>query len=738
MEQSATLLEVLSRNATSQGSKTLFSWVGDKGDVEKSFTYAQFESVTTSMAEALGGPWGLKQGETVLLVYPPGLDFIVTFFACLKAGVVAVPVYPPRPGLAKDVNMFIGVQKSSGASVALTNSYYDFAKRSTAIKQKLLGGKLSWPTLRWVVTDSKVPKGSALGSVKTSGDRLAFLQYTSGSTAAPKGVMVSHGNLTHNLSCIVDALEAGKETVVVSWLPQYHDMGLIGSHMGAIYCGGTAIFMSPISFIKNPALWIEMISKYQATHIQAPNFAYKLVVRKWNASTRKPVDLSSVVHIFNAAEPIDGAAIDLFNSTFGPFGLKPSAMSPGYGLAEHTVYVCDKGKQRIVVDKLVLETDNRVVVSEGSFDRSKVQEIVGCGFPHRKATGIQVRIVDPNTCVALEEDVVGEIWVDSPSKAQGYYKLDEKTNEDFHGKIRSGTDEEALERSWLRTGDLGFFHNDELFICGRSKDLIIIRGRNHFPQDIEQSVEQTNDLVRPGCVAAFTVKPEKNKSSAELLVIVAELRSNTDESEAISQAIRKRITNEHGISPYMVVLIKERSIPKTTSGKISRFRVRQALEGGSLDELFRWTMESSALNDDEDAQLELTDDSNFSPLVPIEDPPRNGLRGEALLDALKDEVARLLESDIENVEPSSPLIGIGMDSMALTQFKGILENSYNTVIEEIELFDDETTLLVIKSRVEGAPPNPKFQTANPDIATPSAKPKKRKQKTFGCFAICGC
>ncbi len=590
--------------------KNLFTFLDDYGSPVKGQTYtlSTFDDITQALAYKIlsskeQGGYGINKGELVLLVYPPGLDFIVAFVACLRAGVVAVPCYPPRPGMNKDLKMFLAIQNSCKAKYAFTNTQYDWGKRVVAIKESFNTffsssndpNAAKWPELHWFVTDGNhkkvdnTPSGMIDSSVASD---IAFLQYTSGSTSAPKGVMLSHGNLAHNLHSIIAALKASDKTIVVSWLPIYHDMGLIGSLLGIVYCGGSGYYMSPVSFIKNPPVWLTATSQYHATHLQAPNFAYKLCVRKFKAipANQQPkLNLSSVQHIFNAAEPIDPDAIDLFLDTFGPYGLKPEAMVPGYGLAEHTVYVCDGGKQRLTVDKKLLETENRVeIVPSEKTKEIPVSTLVGCGYPHRiPENGIKVIIVDPNTKTVLDEDRVGEIWITSPSKSNGYYGLEEKSKEELHAKLEkkaklegsqdeqtkdnNDKEEELLKYEWLRSGDLGFLHQEELFICGRIKDMIIIRGRNHYPQDIEHSIETCDENIRPGCVAAFTLEHQGSKE--ERLGAICEVREgNSINYENITKKICQAITTVHGVRPFTISLIKEKSIPKTTSGKISRHR----------------------------------------------------------------------------------------------------------------------------------------------------------------------
>ncbi len=396
-----------------------------------------------------------------------------------------------------------------------------------------------WPEdLSWIVTDS-INKNSteSLPTIEINPSDLAFLQFTSGSTSAPKGVMISHHNLADNLTKITTDLEAVDDTIVVSWLPQYHDMGLIGSYLGVLYCGGSGYFLSPLTFLQRPAMWIEAISRFRGTHLQAPNFAFKLTARKFDSSNyldSTKLDLSSVRHIINAAEPVTEDSIDAFHEKFVPFGLKKDVMFPTYGLAEHTVFVCSGGKQMITVAKKYLEVDGKVVEIEEATEMpvDGTSRMIGCGYPSRQ--NVDVKIVSTETFQPLEEDKVGEIWVRSDSKAGGYYMKPEISKLEFAAEI--GVDPEKddigdttdfdVSKGYLRTGDLGFMHKNELFICGRLKDLIIIGGRNYYPQDIEATAESTDKRIRPGCSAAFTVDPISG--SDEEVGIVLEVREVPD------------------------------------------------------------------------------------------------------------------------------------------------------------------------------------------------------------------
>jgi Acyl-CoA synthetases (AMP-forming)/AMP-acid ligases II len=478
--------------------------------------------------------------------------------ACLKAGIVAVPVFPPNPSRKDTLVMFTKIVQACGATFALTSASYNHMKKLSSLKDAVLRFQKSdsaWPdNLTWIVLDHLAGGGGGTRANKAKDEEeeeakteidpsnLAFLQFTSGSTSLPKGVMVTHHNLADNLVKITSELKAGEDTVVVSWLPQYHDMGLIGSYLGILYCGGSGYYMSPLTFLQRPAMWIEAVSKYRGTHLQAPNFAFHLTARKFKESTYRTdrdtfsIDLSCVKHIINAAEPVTEDSIESFCSVFCPLGLDRNVIFPTYGLAEHTVFVCSGGKQRLTVSKKALEVNGVAKIVMAS-DSTETSRLIGCGYPAKQ--NVNVQIVHTETFQALGEDLVGEIWIQSESKAVGYYGMPFETRRDFCAVIGNAQDGENekdifndndnnkhaaidVSNGYLRTGDLGFLHRGELFICGRIKDLIIVGGRNYYPQDIEATAEASDTRFRPGCSAAFTVDPISGDN--EQVALVLELR----------------------------------------------------------------------------------------------------------------------------------------------------------------------------------------------------------------------
>lgn len=750
MEEFDQLITRFLKNVKQNGSKKLYTFVDDKGKITEEYTYDEFEKETRSLAMSLLEK-GCKVGEAVVLVYPPCLDFILAFVACLRAGLLAVPVYPPHPGRRKDINQFIAVQSSCEAKVALTNSAYDYAKKMIKAKKFFTdrGTNKTWPDLKWIVTN-KI-KHSSNSSVEIDASKpsdLAFLQYTSGSTSKPKGVMLSNNNLSHNLSCIIRALEADETVQVVSWLPQYHDMGLIGAYLGTLYCGGSGVYMSPFSFVKNPVLWLKQISLHRATHIQAPNFAYKLASRKFDKylekvgeeTASKEINLESLRHIFNAAEPIDVNAMNNFKEKFSKYGLKPEAFSPGFGLAENSVYVSDRGSVSILVDTHALE--NKAQAVEVKEDESQSSSLLqGCGDPHRHPeSSIFVRIVDKDGFLLKDECQVGEVWLTSPSKARGYFGLDELSETNLRAKLKiregeepSPMDSALLEKEWHRTGDLGFFHKRELFICGRIKDLIIIRGRNNFPQDIEFTVENNHDYakhVRPGCSAAFSI----TQRDEEQLVVVAEVRNtaltkkNHIDLEAMAKSIAQAVMRDNEVVVSAISLIRQGTIVKTTSGKIKRFGNREAFLNKELKEVYRYQIERN-----KSAPVAAATDSKESQKdSPVSPKNQQGLSSAEILKEITVEAARLVEKDTSDIEVSSSLQALGMDSVFFTQFKALLNEKYGVEIDEEHLLSESLTLEKLSKYIHNKINGVDVDNFSDGEVRNSAKKRGKGNKKFFC------
>ncbi|HTQ78496.1 MAG TPA: fatty acyl-AMP ligase, partial [Thermoanaerobaculia bacterium] len=483
----------------------------------------------------------------------------------LYAGAVAVPAYPPQSSRA--FPRLAAIAADSRPALALTTTVL-LKKLSQLSAQGVDLG------LKCLTTDD-IPLSRAADWQEPDlrPESLAFLQYTSGSTALPKGVMVSHGNLLHNEEMIRRAFGQSRESVIVGWLPLYHDMGLIGNVLQPLYVSARCILMSPLGFLQKPLRWLRAISHFRGTTSGGPNFAYDLCVRKIRPEEISELDLSCWEVAFNGAEAVRAETLENFSRTFAPCGFRREAFFPCYGLAEATLFVTGVAKGRLPkIERFVARSleEGQVVVAPP--EDSSARELVSCGTAFM---GQRLVIVDPDSGEACPPDRIGEVWVAGLSLAQGYFRRDEDTARDFTARL-------GEEGPFLRTGDLGFLLDGELYVTGRLKDLIILRGRNLYPQDVELAVERSHPALRPGCGAAFAV----DFGGEEQLVVVQEVeRDFAGEWEPLADAIRGAVAQEHQAQARAVVLIRAGSIPKTSSGKIQRRACRELFLKGGLDVL---------------------------------------------------------------------------------------------------------------------------------------------------------
>jgi acyl transferase domain-containing protein/acyl-CoA synthetase (AMP-forming)/AMP-acid ligase II/acyl carrier protein len=506
-------------------------------------------------------------GERAILLYPPGLEFISGFFGCLYAGIIAVPVYPPDPSnMKKSMDKLKGIISNCEPKIALTTKFVmdlGLVDADPALKQ-----------MEWLVSDElEQSLAENWHQPDITKEDLAFLQYTSGSTGEPKGVMVSHGNIMYNNRIIENAFGHTDKSVGVSWLPVYHDMGLIGKILQPSYLGTVCILMSPISFLQKPVRWLQAISKYKATTSGGPNFAYELCARKISSKQIKELDLSSWKVAFSGAEQARFETLETFAEMFKFCGFQREAFYSCYGLAEATLAVSGGLKTDppviVYIDQTAL-AQNKMLVCEPKQEGS--QAIVGCG---RTWLEQKILIVDTESLKECPTDRIGEIWVKGQSVAKGYWNNPELTEKTFNAYLA-----DTCEGPFLRTEDLGFIKDGELFVTGRIKDLIIIRGRNHYPQDIELTVEKSHEAFRKGCCAAFSIEIENE----ERLAVVQEIKNDLDKDQAI-ESIRKAIAEDHGLQVHVVCLIEPKTIPKTSSGKIQRIACKEMFLEGSLEQV---------------------------------------------------------------------------------------------------------------------------------------------------------
>ncbi|MER5176969.1 fatty acyl-AMP ligase [Streptomyces sp. NPDC002896] len=599
ISQCNSVLSALRNLYETQPEKLLFTFVGDDGEDAETLRAGELAEAVDSVASSLR-LWGLAPGDRAVLVYPPSLDFVKAFMGCLAAGVLPVPVYPPNPfRLKRDLVGFNAIVESSGARAALTNGLFDRSRRAGSVAGLLGRSEHSWPRIPWYRTDRRSGRRSGNGCDPGSwhepadpGDT-AFLQYTSGSTGVPKGVMVTHGNLVHEIAANVVDLRLDPDTRGVFWLPQYHDMGLINVILSTALGNSTTHIMSPLTFLQRPALWLDVMSRVGATITSAPNFAYELAVRKTTPEIRAGWDLSSLEMAITAAEPIRTRTIRAFLDAFAVSRIRPHVFYGAYGLAENTASVTNRGQGVLRLDKKALE-DGQVVPVDDTSDALDLDghiEYYGCGFSSKP--GDRIRIVDPDTGVPCPPERVGEIWVRSSTTAAGYYGRPETTREVFHATVTG--DDDPTE--YLRTGDLGFLHEGQLFMTGRIKDLIIIRGRNVYPSDIEDSVRECHASIRPGGIVAFALGPDEKfpgdtvtgpdaDDAGERLVVFAETgrkRVDADLAAEICAMVRKFVYADHQLSCHTVVLGRPGLVRKTTSGKVRRRVCKEALLSGEID-----------------------------------------------------------------------------------------------------------------------------------------------------------
>jgi amino acid adenylation domain-containing protein len=642
----STVVEVLRIRAREQGSRRAYTFLVDGEHEEVYLTYETLDRKARSLA-ALLQRRGTTTGERVLLLYPPGLDYVAAFLGCLYAGAVAVPTYPPRRNSSLDrLKTIVG---DSGASMALTTG------KILSLAERRAGEDAWLERVRWVSTDDiDEEKAEDWQAPALSGDTIALLQYTSGSTAAPKGVMVSHRNLLLTLQDMDRGWQHTADSVLVTWLPMFHDMGLIYGILQPLQKGIPCVMMAPAAFLQRPVRWLQAISRFRATHSGGPNFAYELCVNKISTEQRAALDLSSWRMALNAAEPVRADTLRRFAETFAPCGFHAAAFSPGYGLAECTLKAtavrAEDAPKFLRVRGDALDRDRVEIAGADEEGRT----LVGCG---QSAIGTRIVIADPESQTACAANEVGEIWLSGPVVTQGYWNRPEDTAQTFHAYLAG-----SREGPFLRTGDTGFLYSGDLFVTGRLKDLIIIRGVNHYPQDIELTVQQSHPALTPDCAAAFSVEAD----GEERLVVVQEVertaRRNLD-AMGVVEAIRQSIAERHELQVYAIVLIKTATLPKTSSGKIQRHSCRAKYLAGALDIVAEWREGAGSPRLPLSASVE-------APPPPVDRKPSV----EAIQSWLVRDLSRRLKIAPGEIDIREPFARYGLDSIGAVGLSGELEN----------------------------------------------------------------
>ncbi|WP_280314778.1 fatty acyl-AMP ligase [Nocardia abscessus] len=561
MPHTILLPDILQRRAASEPDRTAYLFLDENGSETTTLTYRELHERALVVARELGSR--CAPGDRALLVFPQSPEFLVAYFGCLYAGVVAVPVNPPRRDKVQDATRSIAADCEPVVVLTLG-----------ALIETLRPALEPIRTARqWIAVDGLPVTGADGAPAAADLDSVAFLQYTSGSTAAPKGVMVTHRNLMANEEMIRQAFGHDRHSTVVGWAPFFHDQGLIGNVLQPLYVGATSILMSPGTFIRRPLLWLEAISRYRAHTSGGPNFAFDACVARAATAQVPALDLSSWKVAFNGAEPIRAETLTRFAETFAPYGFDARALYPCYGLAEATLLVTgsEKGRGPVTLD-VDIEALERGHYADVVADRFRT--LAGSGRVLRKE---HLRIVDPDTGRICPPDRIGEIWVSGEHVAQGYWRNAEATVASFHSRC---ADDSA--RTYLRTGDLGVLVDGELYVVGRVKDVVIVRGRNYYPQDIEHTVQGAHPALRAGGGAAFSVPGRDGEKLVVVHEVAREYAPEADTADIVG-AIRAAVLQEHELAIGEVVLTPAGRVQKTSSGKTMRAAARKRYLAGGFE-----------------------------------------------------------------------------------------------------------------------------------------------------------
>lgn len=663
-----TLPAILEKRAEQNGGPRAYTFLRDGEEDEVHQTFAEAHQEGLRIAAMLSEI--CRPGDRVVLLYPAGLEFINALFGCWYAGVVAVPTYPPDPNrVQRTVQRLQSVVNDSQAEVVMTTS------RILGAVEALRKAVPALESKRWVATD----EGAGAGGVSAPPFRaepgdLAIIQYTSGSTGHPRGVMLTHGNLMANQRMLGRAFdltpEAGSDfsetDVWFSWLPMFHDMGLIASVLHPLYVGLPLFLMAPEHFLLRPMRWIYAMSRTGSTSCGAPNFAFDLCVRKATPADIAQLDLSHWRIAWNGSEPVRPDTLDRFSEMFAPCGFRRKAFLPCYGLAEATLIVSGGPS----TDMPVVRSVDGAALEQGRYAPSD-------GFGSRRVSSSgtilqTVKIVDPTTSFPVGAGEIGEIWLRGGNVAVGYWKREEETAQTFGARLAMGSDE-----TYLRTGDLGFLDGNELFITGRIKDLIIIRGRNVYPQDVERVLEKSHPAFRPGCSAAFSVEIE----GEERLVVVAEVREDVtaDSAPEMAAAVRKGVAEELEVACHTVALVRARTIAKTTSGKVQRSASRNSFIAGNLQLVAQVTVETEPV-----AASAVPSDPRVAKVTAY----------------LRAEIGRLLNIPADNIDPGAPFLNLGLDSLAGAELSAAVESDLKVEAYLSEMKNDDTVITLAENIVE--------------------------------------
>ncbi len=660
----ATLVDMLGQRAASSPGKILYTFLADGETDERPLTYAQLDQRARQIALLLQEQGNI--GDRALLLYPPGLDYIAAFFGCLYAGWIAVPSYPPRRN-RHDARLQ-AIMDDAQAKVVLTDddTYQD--------RQSRIDHMPDLAAMHWIAVDTLDNAADAWQMPAISPQNIAFLQYTSGSTGEPKGVMLSHHNLLSNLALIYKGFELSERSQGVSWLPPYHDMGLIGGILQPIYCHGYTVLMSPFAFLQKPVRWLEAISKYQASISGAPNFAYQLCIDNISAEQREGLDLSRWTLAYNGAEPIRYETLTAFAETFAPNGFKLSSFYPCYGLAEATLIVTGSERASEPVHGRFQATTLEQNYAQPTADEANGRLLVSSGTLLLDEQ--EIRIVEPQANARCADGEIGEIWIRGNSVAQGYWQNPEATTRTFQATL------DGDDTRYMRTGDLGFLREGQLYVTGRLKELLIIRGRNHYPQDIEKTAQDSHEALAPDAGAAFTVEV----GGEEKLFLVQEVKRSHRRADVaeVAPVLRQAIAEAHDLQLYGVILVQPRAIPKTSSGKIQRGKTRELYLAGDIKIIgedvpdFQTAVSTPAL-----ALPEISAEA-------VRTLPTQDEQLQLLANYLQHQLAHLLRQSAQQIDPQRPLAAFGVDSLTAIELKTAVEDALQIELPLADLLESPT------------------------------------------------
>ncbi len=675
-EGPATLFHLLRQRADAQADVVGYTYLVDGEQEEQRLTYGELGRRAQALAGKIQSV--CRPGDHVLLLYGPGLDYIVALFACQYAGVIPVPAYPPDPLRSGRTLPRLRAIVSDCAATLLLGSRESLGWLGS-LGHTELGLQMLLPTDDW-----QDWLGLPWTPPDTRPDQVVLLQYTSGSTAEPRGVMVTHRNLWYQFESV--RVGDGEDAIGVSWLPLYHDLGLIGGVLTPLYYGRHTVLMSPLAFVQHPLRWLRAISRYRATTTGAPNFALDLCVKHFSAADAVGLDLSSLRILLTGAEPVRAESLARFTATFAPYGFRPDVWRPAYGLAEATLGVTGvrQGSEVAWHDFSIraLEQNRAVPVSNGT---EPARRLVGCGVP---IDGSEVILVDPVQRTEVPGGQIGEVWVRSPNVALGYWNRPEETEAFFHAQL---TDSDR--GYFLRTGDLGFRHEGQLYLTGRLKEVMVFWGRNVYPQDVERTTWMSHPLLKENGCAAFAVETE----GQEQLIVVQEVaRPRKLDLDAVAQTIRHMIQAEHQVPLATLVFIKAGTLPKTSSGKIQRKGTRDSFLRNELEAIRQW-------------QFPVGITSEACPDAPVRELPG----ADAIRAWLVARIARHANLPEDQIAPGAPLTQYVLDSVSAVTIALDLQQWLGRALSPTLLYDSPSVLVLAERLASG-------QTAGRSLPTSAA------------------